>query len=121
MKKLSGIFILIFLFLISSAYAQGFRRSVEEQLEDMKEELDLTEEQADSVKIILEETTAKMGELWDSGLERSSMRDEMRKIFEDRNEKITALLSEEQQERFEEYIEELRNRRRGSRRGRPEM
>jgi F0F1-type ATP synthase membrane subunit b/b' len=102
------IFILIFS-MINCSDSQNFqgRMSPAERAAQLKETLDLSDEQTKKVEQIYEEWQKKMSELRDQYQgDRSKMREEMMKNREDLNGKIEDLLYEDQIELYREYREE---------------
>jgi protein CpxP len=86
------------------------------QVEQMKEELDLTNDQSDQMHDIMMEGIENMQqmreEMQDQGGGFEGMREQMRKMREDQDQKIKAILSDEQWEKYEVFQEEMRSRRR---------
>lgn len=95
----------------------------ERQVEMMKERLNLSAEQEEKIKAIFEERGEKMAKARDeSGDDRSAMRETMGKIFRETDEKVIAVLNDEQKEEYKKMQEEMRERMRqrgGQRRGGP--
>jgi len=111
---LANIFILFLLvtFSCSQEQGQGRRFSPEDQLKNLTEKLELTEEQADSIKSILKIQREEMQEMRDSFEgERYEMRDAMMEFREETDKKINKILSNEQKGKYQEMQEERRERR----------
>lgn len=86
------------------------------QVEQMKKTLDLSNEQADELhEIMLEgfENMRKMREeMQDQGGGFEGMREQFREMREAQDQKIKAILTDEQWEKYEAFQEEMRERRR---------
>lgn len=88
----------------------------ERQIEQMKETLDLSSEQADRMHGILMEGFENMRQMREEmqgqngGFE--SMREQMREVREQQDEKIKTILSDEQWGKYKTFQEERRNSRR---------
>lgn len=100
---LSAAFILLFVVGIN---AQG-RFSVKDRVDQMKQRLSLTDEQAAKVDSIL---TAQMDQARNLDVTGSERRDAMRKIMADSNAKIDSLLTDTQRVEFQKMLDERRNR-----------
>ena len=96
---------------LSCAQQRGPRFSVDDQVKDLKEKLNLNDAQADTIKTILEDQREQFQKLRDNfGDDRSAMREEIGKIREETDKKINEILNDEQKEKYKEYQEERRNR-----------
>jgi len=83
--------------------------TVEQQLDRMTTQLNLTDEQKPKVKAVLEETSKKMREIMsDTSLDRDARREKMQPIREEQNKKMKAILTDEQYKKYQEM-----NQRRG--------
>jgi len=114
----AGFMVLSLILCINSASAQQRRErpNMEEmqkkQLEEMKTELSLTDEQVEKISAIMEEQrTAMEANREENSKDREAQMEE-RKAY---NEKIKAVLTEEQQTKFDE-LQEKRREERGNRR-----
>ncbi len=122
---------LLLLFVASSVWAQPgppTRERQEQRLEkmmaDMTEKLSLSEEQAAQIKEILSSHSARQRELFEANREearesRMQMRDDMKKAREETDAEVKTLLTEEQAEAYEKYMDDHRpgRWRRGPRKG----
>jgi Spy/CpxP family protein refolding chaperone len=88
----------------SQAYAQRQRMSPEDRTKQLKEQLNLTDAQADSVLDILTTARKEMRESFQSSnrRDRSAMREAMQKHRERTNDAIARLLTDEQKKKFDE-------------------
>ena len=79
------------------------RFNVEQQMERMTTQLDLTAEQKPKVEAVLKDSFKKRQEIFnDSSIERSQMREKMRPITEEQNKKLKAILTEDQYKKYTE-------------------
>ena len=98
---------------ISCEEERGRRFSLENQLKNLEESLELTEEQTNKIKPILEDQREEINEFRDNFEgERFEMRDAMMEIRKKTDQKINAILSDEQKEKYQQFQEERRERRR---------
>ena len=74
----------------------------EAQIETLKKELELTKEQEDQVRAIYREMGQHLRQLRDSGTEVEALREEMAKLRRVAEEKIAAILTAEQREKYDE-------------------
>lgn len=104
-----------------SAHAQGMgggmgQMSPEErqarQLEALKP-LNLTDDQVTKIKAIWTERDKKMMELRESGGDMETMRPKMMELMKDTNDKIKAILTDEQKPKFDEIQAKMRGGRPG--------
>lgn len=90
------------------------RMNPAEQATQLKERLDLTDEQTKQVEHIYQESIEKMSEIRNqSDGDRGQMREKMMEYREETNKKIEDVLHEDQIEVYREYQEERRQSRRG--------
>lgn len=82
----------------------GGRFNAEERLKRMTEQLTLTQEQQDKVKKIMEDGREEMGKLRD--LPEDQRREKGREFMKAQSEKIMAVLTPEQQEKYKAAIAE---------------
>ncbi len=102
------LFVALFI-LANSLFAQ--RKSIEERLEHLTEELNLSEEQQESIKSILEEAREKAEFLRENNTgDRRTIMQEIRNIMVDSNNKIRQELNEDQIERFDEIVEKQKSK-----------
>lgn len=88
------------------------------QTDELKETLNLTDEQAVKISAILQERNEKMQAMRDENIEdREARMQKMRSMMEEYNKKITGELNEEQKEKYDEMIKERKSRMRGMGRG----
>lgn len=87
---------------------------VDRQMEELKEGLELSEDQEKQVREILtagSETMRKAREeMQDGGGDRDAMREKMQQMREEQNKKIKAVLTEEQFTKYEQIQQERRER-----------
>ena len=123
MKRLH-LFLIIAIFAISAIYcsdSQNFpgRMSPEDRAAQLKELLDLTDDQTIKVEQVYKESQEKMSEMREQFQgDRGEMREQMMKNREEVNNKIEELLYEDQITLYREYLEEReqsRRERRGQR------
>jgi Spy/CpxP family protein refolding chaperone len=94
------------------AFAQqgpGGRRmlSPDERLAQLTEQLELTDEQSEQMKPIIEEQSRKQQEVFENaGGDRATMRAEMMKLMEETDELYAEVLTEEQMNRYREMRSE---------------
>jgi hypothetical protein len=117
MNRLLNLLIILTLFLtvLQCSDNQNFqgRMSPEERAAQLKERLDLTQEQTKEVEIIYTEWREKMSEMRDQfDGDREQMREQMMASRDEINKKIEDILYEDQIELYREYQEERRNSRR---------
>lgn len=94
-----------------SAVAQPMRMSPEERTAQLKKELSLTEEQAAKVRTILDEAQKESQKLFESsGGDRAALRERMMKKAKETDEKISALLNEDQKVKFADLQKQRRAR-----------
>ena len=86
--------------------------SVEQRMDRMTEELKLTDEQKPKVKAILEDGAKKRQELFaDNSVPREQRREKMQALMEEENTKLKAILTPEQDEKWQKMREEFRKNR----------
>ena len=80
--------------------------NIEQQMERMKEQLSLTDEQVPKVKAVLEESNKKRQAIFtDPNFDRSdrtAMREKMAPITEEQNKKLKEILTADQYKKYEE-------------------
>jgi Spy/CpxP family protein refolding chaperone len=97
-----------------SAFAQGPGRrgpmmDPEQQLKHLTTELKLSADQQEKIKPILQSQVDEMKKLReDTSLSREERMPKMRGIHEETNKKINAVLTEEQQKKYEEMQQQFR-------------
>ena len=85
------------------------------QLERLNKELNLTDEQKEKVKPILDEQTKQMHATQeDSSLSQEQKRDKMKQIHQTTHSQINDILTPEQQKKFAELKEQQKEHREGS-------
>ncbi len=84
----------------------------QERFKKMAEELGLTEDQKEKLQPILKEQGEKMREIFqDQNLSREEKMPKLKEIREGFTAKIKAILTPEQQEKYEKMVKEMQNRR----------
>ena len=89
--------------------------SQEDRMKNMNERLNLSEEQYAQVDSILKEQTKEFQVLrdgWEEGGDRDQMREKMRELRNETDDKMLAVLNEEQTTEYKKYQEERAQRRR---------
>ncbi len=89
-----------------AAKKKGF--SVEQRLERMSTQLNLTDEQKPKVKAVLEETSKKM-----QAVPQEERREKGRTIREEEMKKFKGILTEEQYKKYEEMSQSMRGGKKG--------
>jgi len=122
MKKLG--FLLIVLILgttVSIAQDRGGQRNFDpeemakRQTENLKEALDLNKDQEKTVYELNLKTGKEMAKMREeAGGDREAMRDKFMEMREKQNKEMKKILTDSQWTKYEKYLEERRNRRRGS-------
>ena len=96
--------------LILSIYGQ-MRMDPAKRVEELKEQLNLTTEQADQITTIFTDLDAKMKELFENGDPRDeSTREKMDSLRTENEEAIMNILTEEQQTEYKKIVEEREKR-----------
>lgn len=107
--KFFALFVVIF---AVNIFAQP-RFDPKEQLKDLKEKLNLSEDQSKEVETILVDMTEEMKKLREDNTgSREEMFPKMMKIREDANKKIENVLNDDQKKAFKKYLEEREKQRR---------
>jgi len=120
------LFALIGLVVTAWGQPEGGRRfssedRVERQLTAMKDRLDLSEEQSETIQGILEKYVQEMEDFRETNQgDREEMRIKMRSVNKEQNKEIKAVLTEEQLPIYEEMRKEQGERMRERRRNRRE-
>ena len=104
LKHISFILLMMIVFSVAHIYAQP-GLNVDEQVERLANDLDLSEEQAIQVEEILTDSRKQADKLKDSGLDRREVMMQMRDLMESTDEQIESILNDEQAEKFREMIE----------------
>jgi Spy/CpxP family protein refolding chaperone len=100
------LFSLIF-FCTGTSNAQRMRMSIDDRVKHLSKQLSLTDVQKDNVKKIFEASDKERNKLFEShDGDRSAVREEMKKIMAGTDEKIQALLTEDQKKAFEKVKKE---------------
>jgi Spy/CpxP family protein refolding chaperone len=87
---------------------------VEQRIERMTKELDLTSDQQTKVKALLEKQTKERREIFsDNSLPREERRDKMRALMQEENKELKSILTSEQFEKWKKLREQMRTRRPG--------
>jgi Spy/CpxP family protein refolding chaperone len=93
---------------------KGGRRgaSVEQQLDRLSTELQLTDAQKPKVKAVLEDTAKKRQELRaDTSVPQEQRREKMMTMMQEQSKQIKAILTPEQQEKYQKMIDQRRQNR----------
>ena len=97
----------------------GFQKSPDQIMERLTDRLDLTEEQAEAIRPLIEEKVMKMNAIRDkNGTDRWTVRTEMQKLRWDTEIKLNEILTDDQIEKYLELRQENRGKFRSSRMGR---
>ena len=104
LKKISFISLLIIIFAATYIYAQP-RLGVEEEVERLTKDLELSEEQANQIEQILTDSRKQAAKLRETGLDRRDMMVQMRDIMDETNDEIESILNDEQVAKFREIVE----------------
>ena len=104
-KAIIGYFLVILFFLGISAYAQDEKPATDDTLAGMKAELNLTQAQADVVKPIIEEYTAKRYQIRESSKEQGVMDkniilSRMEQLREEETQKLAQVLTPDQMKQW---------------------
>jgi len=95
----------------AAASSQPRMLSPEDQAQQLKERLTLSDEQTQEVTTILKEQREKMMTLRDSGEMGPEMRAAFMKLSEETNERMMKVLDEDQQKAYKKLIEARRSMR----------
>jgi len=125
MKNLYYYFLII-VFSFSAMYcsdSQNFqgRMNPSDRAAQLKERLNLTDEQTKNVEQIYQESADRLSEMRDQFSDRSQMREQMMKSREELNNKIEGILNNDQIELYREFQNEQEQLRRGRRGQRQEQ
>jgi Spy/CpxP family protein refolding chaperone len=89
----------------------GFQKSPEQTVERLTDLLDLTEEQVEAIRPIIEEKVLRINEMREkSGTDRLAVRTEMQKLRWDTEIKLNEILTDEQIEKYLELRQENRGK-----------
>ncbi|MCK4573768.1 MAG: hypothetical protein KAU36_05325 [candidate division Zixibacteria bacterium] len=125
--KRAVVTVMVILLAVASVSAQrGMKKmpTIEDRVKELTERLDLSDEQVEQLKVIFDES--QLGELMEKMQATMDDRTEMRRVGNDLrtemaqvNKSIEEILTDEQKEEYQEYLEEMKKNRRsksGSRR-----
>jgi periplasmic protein CpxP/Spy len=87
-------------------------QTVEQQMERMTKNLDLTDAQKPKVKALLEETNKKRQDIR-ANTAQADQREKMRAVMQDQQTKLKAILTPEQWQKYEKQQEELKKKGKG--------
>ncbi len=90
---------------ISAVHAQGRmtpEQRTQNQLDKMKTELSLTDDQVAKIKPILSDRQAQMMKLRNDGADPSTMKAQRKTIMQDADKKITAILTPDQIQKYKD-------------------
>ena len=104
LKKISFILCLMIVLSASDIYAQP-RLNVDEQVERLTNDLDLSEEQVVRAEEILTESKDKADKLRDSELDRRELMLQMGGLMESTDKQIESILNDGQLEKFRDIVE----------------
>jgi periplasmic protein CpxP/Spy len=86
--------------------------SVDERIDRMSKELNLTPEQKDKIRPLFEEQDKQMRELRsNTSLTPEQKRDKARTMMMETHDKVAAILTPEQKEKMKEHMEQMRQQR----------
>lgn len=103
-KTVAGILVVLF-FMAGSVYAQE-QKSADEIVQKMTTDLNLTPEQASSIKPIIEDNMAKRQELLNSTMDRSSIKGQMTQLKQEEEQKLSQVLTPDQATKMNSMREE---------------
>jgi periplasmic protein CpxP/Spy len=93
-------------------HMRGQRMSVDQQVEHLSKALNLTDDQKNQIKPILEDRRQQMESIHsDSSLSPEDRRSKMRTLMEDSNTKLRAVLNDDQKSKFDQMQSRMRERR----------
>src|SRR5690242_9961453 len=103
-KAVTGILVVFFIG-VASVDAKEGHISLNDIINKMKKELNLTDEQVDAIKPIVKESVQKREALWNDSesqavFNKSNFRTEMNKLKEEENKKLSKILSEDQMKKL---------------------
>ena len=88
------------------------RESVEQRVERLSKELDLTQEQRDKIRPILEEQMKQMRTVReDSSLTQEQRREKAMAAMKETHQKVEAILNPEQREKLKQHMQQMRDQR----------
>ena len=88
------------------------RESVEQRIQRLSKELDLTQVQRDKIRFLIEEQIKQMRALReDTSLTQEQRREKAMAVMKDTHEKIEAILSPEQREKLKQHLQQMRDQR----------
>jgi|SRR6516162_1713114 Spy/CpxP family protein refolding chaperone len=88
------------------------RESVEQRVERLSKELDLTQEQREKIRPVLEEQMKQMRALReDSSLTQEQRREKAMAAMKETHEKVEAILNPEQREKLKQHMQQMRDQR----------
>lgn len=112
-NKLSLILFLSFIIVlvIGCSNEREPRFSIDDQIKDLKQKLELSDQQADQIRTILEEQRGQFEKLREeAGGDRSQMRERFMQVREETDSKIKDILDDDQKEKYGQIQEERRER-----------
>ncbi|MCB0283433.1 MAG: hypothetical protein KDF60_12695 [Calditrichaeota bacterium] len=112
-NKLSLILFLSFIIVlvIGCSNEREPRFSIDDQIKDLKQKLELSDQQADQIRTILEEQRDQFEKLREeAGGDRSQMRERFMQVREETDSKIKDILDDDQKEKYGQIQEERRER-----------
>ncbi len=116
MKKIFITAILLLGILVTQTYSQP-RFDPKEMLKKLQSELELSDSQSVAIEKILNKQREKVDDIRDSfDGDRMEIMGELRKLRDETDNEIKAVLSEEQALKYDQFKEKNRNRRMGNRR-----
>ena len=103
--------ICLFALVYTTALAQRQRMTVEERIKTLSEQLELKPAQAESIKVLYVIGDSLRAKLFaEHQDDRGAVRDSMKKLNDEQDKKIEALLTEDQKTKYHKLIEERQKR-----------
>ena len=109
MKKLI-LFLTIIVFFLSTAGFAQMRKDPEERANELKEKLNLTDEQTEQVKQIYFNADNEIKSKVQGSGNREQMREAMKTIMSNTDNEILKIINDEQKEKYNEIIQEREER-----------
>ena len=94
-KTIIGVLVMA-LFLLPAAYAQEPEQNADEVVQKMTTDLNLSVEQVHSVRHIVEDSLTKRQELFNSTMDRSSIKDQLAQLKKDEDQQLAQVLTPDQ-------------------------
>ncbi len=105
-NKIIGCFLVLFFLLLSSVYAQG-HQSLNDVLQRMKTEANLTDDEVEAIKPIVKENMKKRQSFFESiageaSPSKSNIKNAIRAFKKEMNQELSKILSQEKMEKLKE-------------------